>query len=198
MFKKLFLMMVATAVAALLLAQTQATYAHGHLEVGKYELVIGFKNEPAFNGELNGLDLRVTNSETGEPVTGLADTLQAELTFGSSSRVLEIRGVWGQDGAYTADVLPVEAGDYTWRIFGDIEGTPVDVSMTSSPDTFSAVRAKTDIAFPTAELTASELAEKAEAAAGSAQTAMIIAVIGLLVGIAGLVVGFLGFRAAKG
>lgn len=197
MFKKAIFMM-ATAVAVFLFAQIQSAHAHGHLEVDKYELTIGFKNEPAYNGEPNGLDLRVVNTETDEPVTGLADTLQAELTFGSSSRTLDIRGVWGQDGAYTADIFPVQVGDYTWRIFGEIEGVPVDVSMTSSPDTFSPIRSKADIAFPEAEMSTGELLEKAEAAASSAQTAMIVAVIGLLVGIAGLVVGFLGFRAAKG
>lgn len=197
MFKKAMFMM-ATAVAVFLFAQIELTHAHGHLEVDKYELTIGFKNEPAYNGEPNGLDLRVVNTETDEPVTGLADTLQAELIFGSSNRVLDIRAVWGQDGAYTADIFPVQEGDYTWRIFGEIEGVPVDVSMTSSPDTFSPIRSKADIAFPEAEMSTGELLEKAEAAASSAQTAMIVAVIGLLVGIAGLVVGFLGFRAAKG
>src|SRR3712207_3968541 len=105
--------------------------AHGHTTVGDYELVIGFRNEPAYQGEPNGLDLFVTNTKTGEKVNDLADTLKAEIIFGGTKKELEIRAKWGEDGAYTADVLPTQAGDYTWHIWGDIKGTPVDVSMTS-------------------------------------------------------------------
>ena len=110
--------------------------AHGHVMVGDYELEIGFRNEPALQDELNGLELAVQNTKTSGPVTGLEDTLQAEIIFGASSRVLKIEPVPDEDGAYTAAFIPSEVGDYTWHIFGKIEDTPVDVSMTSSPTTF--------------------------------------------------------------
>lgn len=170
------------------------TSAHGHLEVGKYELVIGFKTEPAYQGQPNGLDLRVTNKETGQSVAGLADTLKAELLFGSSKKELSIRPQWGVDGAYTADVVPTEAGDYTWRIVGTIEGTPVDVSMTSSPETFNSVQTLASVAFPAADPTAAELRAEAGAAA---QTALVVGIVGVVLGIAGLVAGFLGIRAGR-
>lgn len=180
-----------------LFAFVQPAAAHGHTNVGKYELVIGFHVEPAYQGEPNGLDLFVTNTETEEPVNDLADSLQVEIIYGSSRQELEVRAQWGQDGAYTADVLPTEAGDYTWHIWGDIEGTPVDVEMTSSPDTFSPVRAKANVSFPAAEPTTSELQAAVDAAAGRASTALIIGVLGLVVGMVGLVIGFMGMRAAR-
>jgi hypothetical protein len=171
--------------------------AHGHAQVGDYELVIGFRNEPAYQGEPNGLDLRVTNKQTGQPVKGLEDTLKAELSFGSSKRELAIKPQWGKDGAYTADIIPTAAGDYTWHIFGTIEGTPADVTMTSSPETFSSIQAKGEVAFPAAETTAAELQAQAAAAASTAQAALIVGGLGGLLGVAGIVVGVLGLRARR-
>jgi hypothetical protein len=182
--------------AALLIPFTLSTaLAHGHTTVGDYELVIGFHNEPAYQSEPNGLDLFVTNTKTGEKVNDLADTLKVELLFGSTKKELTIRPQWGEDGAYTADVLPTVAGDYTWHIWGDIKGTPVDVSMTSSPETFSAIRGKAEVAFPAAEATPAELQAQVAAAQQSAQMALIVGAAGAALGVAGIVVGFLGLRA---
>lgn len=167
-----------------------SAWAHGHTDVGIYELVIGFHNEPAYAGEPNGLDLFVTNTETEEPVNGLEETLRVEIIYGRSTRELTMRTQYGQEGAYTADILPTAAGDYTWHIWGDIEGTPVDVSMTSSPDTFSPMRTRADFSFPAAEPTAAELGQ-------ASQTALIVGIVGAVLGLAGLAVGFMGMRAAR-
>ena len=170
---------------ALLLPLTAA--AHGSTTVGDYELVIGFHNEPAFQGEPNGLDLFVTNRTTNEPVKGLEETLQVEIIYGASTRELVLETQFGQDGAYTAYVLPTEAGDYTWHIWGDIEGTPVDVSMTSSPVTFGSIQSKTEAAFPAAEPTLAELRNQT-------QLALTIGILGAVLGGIGIVMGFLGMR----
>ena len=72
-------MALALLLAALLIPFTASVAsAHGHTTVGDYELVIGFHNEPAYQGEPNGLDLFVTNTKTKENINGLADTLKAE------------------------------------------------------------------------------------------------------------------------
>ena len=184
--------------AALLLPLTTSlALAHGHTEAGDYEIVIGFHNEPAYAGEPNGLDLFVTNKATGEKINDLADTLKAEIIFGSSKKELEVRAQWGQDGAYTADVLPTAAGDYTWHIWGDIKGTPVDVSMTSSPETFSAIKAKSVVAFPAAEATPAELQALAASAQQAAQTALMVGIAGAVLGLIGIAVGVLGLRSGR-
>lgn len=185
-------------VTALLLPLTVSlALAHGHTTVGDYELVIGFKNEPAYQGEPNGLDLSVTNTKTGEKVNDLADTLKVELLFGASKKELAIRPQWGKDGAYTADVLPTADGDYTWHIWGTIENTPVDVSMMSGPETFGPVKAKSTVAFPAAESTPAELNAQAATAAQTAQTALIVGGLGALIGVAGLAVAVLALRSRK-
>lgn len=198
MNRSLRLLAPALLLVALLLPFTASVAsAHGHIEVGDYELVIGFHNEPAYQGEPNGLDLFVTNKKTGEKVNDLADTLKAEIIFGSSKKQFTLEPQWEEDGAYTAYVLPTEMGDYTWHIFGDIKGTPIDVSMTSGPDTFGAVEAKSAIAFPAAEATPAELRAQAAAAARTAQIALLVGGGGALLGVAGLVVGFMGLRARR-
>jgi hypothetical protein len=181
----------AVALALLLaLVMPLSVLAHGHTEVGDYELVIGFHNEPAYQGEPNGLDLFVTNMKTKERVNGLEETLKAEIIYGASKQELTMEAQWGQDGAYTAYVLPTEAGDYTWHIWGDIEGTPVDVSMTSSPDTFSSVEPKSAVAFPAVEPTLKELREQS-------QLALTVGIVGALLGAIGIILGFLGMRARR-
>jgi hypothetical protein len=189
-FRLLVALLTASALAILALVLIyHAAAAHGHTEVGDYELVIGFHNEPAYQGEPNGLDLFVTNHETGDPVNGLEETLQVEIIFGSETKALELEPQFGQEGAYTAHLIPSAAGDYTWHIFGTIEDTPVDVRMTSGPDTFSSVAAKSSAAFPAEE--------PAQTAAGTNQTALLLGAAGVVLGLAGLVFGLLGWTAAR-
>jgi hypothetical protein len=164
--------------------------AHGSTQVGDYELVIGFHNEPAYQGEPNGLDLFVTDTTTNEPVNGLEETLNVEIIYGASKKELTLEPQFGQDGAYTADLLPTEAGDYTWHIWGDIEGTPVDVSMTSSPDTFGSVEPKSEFAFPAAEPTFQQLRD-------TTQLALTVGILGAVLGVIGIILGFLSLRARK-
>jgi hypothetical protein len=195
---KIVRILAAITLAAIFLVRiTGVGFAHGQTEVGIYELVIGFHIEPAYQGEPNGLDLFVTNSETGERVNGLEETLQVEIIYGSSTRALEIEPQFGQEGAYTAHLIPTAAGDYTWHIFGTIENTPVDVRMTSSPTTFGAVVAKSVAAFPAAEPNLEAVNNQATNAAGAARTALLIGAAGALFGLAGLFFGFMGWMAAR-
>jgi hypothetical protein len=176
----------------LLLAAVPSAGAHGHTEVGNYTLVIGFRNEPAYQGEVNGLDLFVTNKTTGAPVNGLEQTLQAEIIYGASTRALNLRPQYGQEGAYTADIIPTEAGDYTWHIFGAIEDTPVDVRMTSAPDTFSSVQSRAESLFP-----GDPSASGQSGGETAARTALLVGGAGLVFGLLGLVFGVLGYLTAR-
>jgi hypothetical protein len=185
------------AVALAVIVSSGTALAHGHVEVGPYELVIGFRSEPAIQGEVNGLDLRVSVHESGAPVTGLEETLKAEISYGATTQPLELRARWGEEGAYTADIIPTEAGDYSFRIFGTIEGEPVDVAMTSSPDTFSSVGAKASIAFPAPEAAPAELAAAAAAAQQTATVALAVGGLGLLLGAAGLAFGLSARRVSR-
>ncbi len=172
-----------------LLGATGTALAHGHTTVGDYELVIGFHGEPAYQDEPNGLDLFVTNTKTGEKINGLASTLSAEISYGSSTKALQLKPQFGVDGGYTAYVLPTESGNYTWHIFGMIKTTPVDVKMTSSPNTFSAVQPKSNVAFPNALPSPVALQQQLDGVNRLAVAALIVGVLGLLAGAGGVYYG---------
>jgi hypothetical protein len=178
-----------------LMVTTTAAFAHGSTTVGDYTVEIGFKNEPAIQGEMNGLDLIVTNTKTEKPVTGLEESLQAEIIFGATKKALKIEPVEGEDGAYTAAMIPTAVGDYTWHIFGKIEDTPVDISMTSSPTTFVSVDPPSTISIPGSEPAITVLETALSQANQRATIGMIAGIVGILIGIISLVIALT--RSAK-
>ncbi len=182
---RLAFLLLATILVALLVHS--AVFAHGMTTVGDYELEIGFHNEPVVVGMPNALDLFVTNAKTGEKVNGLQDTLQAELIFGASTKSFALEPQEGGDGAYTAYVIPAAVGDYTWHITGKINDTPVDVSMTSSPDTFNSAEEASMYTFPAA----------VNPSAGIANTALLVGGAGLVVGLIGLAFGLAALQASR-
>lgn len=153
-------LMVATVFA---LAPAMAS-AHEHRDVagGKYSMVVGFLDEPAFTTVKNGLDLRVsattggtptpTSDEEveGTPVEGLEKTLKAEVIYGDQKMDLTLEPAFGAPGAYEAWFFPMAAGDYSFHIYGDIEGTAIDETFTSSPEGFSSVIDRAQYEFPKA------------------------------------------------
>ena len=149
--------------AACAAALPLAVGAHEEREIGdgRFNVVVGFIDEPAFVGEKNGLYLRVTWSaaagaetpaaggeEEGTPVEGLAGTLEAEVIFGEQTMELELTPAFGEPGVYQSVFFPTEPGDYAFRVFGEIEGNQIDESFTSSPEGFDSVQEIEPFQFP--------------------------------------------------
>ncbi|MCL6649224.1 MAG: hypothetical protein K6U89_12920, partial [Chloroflexi bacterium] len=104
--------LVALSLPLVLLSSTGAALAHERRNVGPYTFVVGFINEPAFSDMLNGVDLRIAQTATGEPVTGAEQTLKVTVMQGSDSRELSLRARYNQPGAYVADFVPTRPGQY--------------------------------------------------------------------------------------
>jgi hypothetical protein len=146
--------------AALLAALPLAADAHESRTIagGKYEIVVGFMNEPVFAGDKSGLEFWVSDltkatpvaggEAEGAPMEGLEVTLQAEVIFGDQTMELPLEATWDEPGAYGSVFFPVEPGDYTFRIFGTIGDTEIDESFTSGPETFSMVADPAPLQFP--------------------------------------------------
>ena len=132
--------------AALLAITAGGAFAHEERDVGDYSFEVGFIDEPVFTGQKSGLELIVSSGD--EPVEGLEETLEAEVTFGSQTRDLEISPRFGEPGAYESVFFPTAAGPYTFRIYGDVEGATIDESFTSSPDGFGEVEELSGGQFP--------------------------------------------------
>lgn len=161
--------------------------AHEQRDVGEYTFTVGFLEEPVFTGQKSGLDLRVARGD--EPVEGLEETLQAEVSFSGQGRDLEIAPVFGEPGAYRSVFFPTAAGPYSFHITGDIEGTGIDETFSSGPDTFGEVEDVAGGQFPIQYPATGDVARDAEAGANAATTATIALVLGgagLLVGLVAL------------
>ena len=168
--------------AALAATASTAAFAHEDRETGGYKLVVGFMDEPAYEGERNAVSLRVTKESEDEEeespstaamsmggrhdpeavaVEGLQDTLQVEVTHVPSnvSRTMNLRAVFNDPGHYAADLIPTSPGHYRFRFFGVIEGEAIDATFDSRAGGghFDDVRVATAIHFPDAVASAREL-----------------------------------------
>ena len=64
---------------------------------------------------------------------------------------------WQSPGSYDAYVIPVQPGDYVFRIYGSIDGDAVDETFIPGPETFSVVLDRTTLEFPQAAASADGL-----------------------------------------
>ncbi|MER3439194.1 MAG: hypothetical protein C4346_17285 [Chloroflexota bacterium] len=152
--------------ALLTLSVPGTASAHEVREVlgGKYRIVVGFLNEPVFAGDKSGLDLRVTDNPAttsgAEPdytgIEGLESTLQAEVIYGDQKLALPLEPRWRDPGAYASYFYPMAVGDYSFHIWGTINGEQVDETFTSGPETFGPVQER--IEFPKQAASASSAA----------------------------------------
>ena len=172
---------------ALVALSTGSVIAHEERAVGELTFVVGFMDEPVFTGQKSGLELMVSRGD--QPVEGLEETLQAQVIFGSETRDLEVSPRFGEPGAYQSVFFPTAAGPYTFRIFGEVEGEPIDEEFTSGPESFGEVEDLAGGQFPVQFPATADVVSDAEAgaaAATQATIALVLAVIGLLAGLVAL------------
>ncbi len=186
---------------------TSAATAHERRDVGPYQFVVGFLTEPAFEGLKNGVELRVLQAETQQPVEGLEHMLQVEITYVPSgvAKVLRLRTIYREPGRYTADLIPTAPGQYRFRFIGSITGTAVNETFDSRAGggQFDDVEASADIQFPErlptmremqgavrgAQQTAQQAQDAALAAQAGITSAQTFAIIGTVLGALGIATG---------
>lgn len=120
---------------ALASAHQHATYDIGGVE---YEITIGSLNEPIAVDDKTGVDFRVSRGHHGsansEPVAGLENDLQVELIAGDKKKVLDLSPVYNTPGSYKAAFFPTVPTTLSYRIFGTINDTPVDLTFTCTEE----------------------------------------------------------------
>lgn len=187
----------ACAVAACLFLVAAPALAHEERTVAGYNMEVGFINEPVFVGDKSGLEFSVMKDD--QPVTGLEQTLTAQVTYQGQSRDLPLEARDDSPGWYQSVFIPTAAGPYTFHISGSINGTAVDESFTSSPTGFDEVQEASAGEWPNQLPTTTELsatAQKGADAAGTATIALGIGIVGVVIGILGLGVALAGRRKA--
>jgi hypothetical protein len=154
------------ALSTLLLVTPLAAEAHETRTIadGRYQIVVGFIDEPVFAGDKSGLEFFVSDhsasatpvtgagsddeEDAGAPVEGLEMTLKAEVIFSDQTMELPLSARFNTPGAYESVFFPMKPGDYTFRIYGTLVGTDIDESFTSSPEGFGAVEDPAPLQFP--------------------------------------------------
>jgi hypothetical protein len=181
-----------------------AALAHERRTVGDYSFLVGFNNEPAIQGEMNGAQITVTKPSDGNrPVTGLQNTLKVSVAFGGGQpKEFPVTAVSSTPGRYVAGFIPTRAGSYIFTITGTAEEQPVNERFESGPGRFDDVDSATTLQFPDqvplandatrAAQSAAAQASEAQAAADSARS---IAIAGVLAGVFGIAVGIAGLVA---
>jgi hypothetical protein len=180
--KKLFVRSAIAAVVIALLAVPTAVMAHETRPVGDYEFVVGWSVEPSYEGQMNGVSLRVRTPGTPPtPVEGVEENLQVEVTYIATGQTVTepLETVFNNPGLYIAHMLPTAAGQYEFRFFGTINGDEINETFTSG-DRFDNINSTEDIQFPekVAQVRevqgiaseAAAVADDADSAASSAQT----------------------------
>jgi hypothetical protein len=202
----LFLFAAAAFGALVLFPATAEAHERRDVNGGSHQFVVGFMSEPAFEGQQNGIDLRITQGND-EPVEGLEHVLQVEVTHNESgvSAVLPLRALWGEPGRYQADLVPTASGGYEFRFFGVIDGAEVDETFLSRSlgGGFNDVEPLTAIQFPETVASGRELQgavagaqSELLAAQDAAATARTLAIAGIALGLIGLAAGAGGLALA--
>ena len=165
------------------------TAAHERRTVGPYTFVVGWLVEPSFVGEMNGLDLTVTETASAKPLEGLEKTLQAEIVTGGNAATLPLplAARFGMAGKYQAQVLPTRTGDYTFHIFGTAGSTKIDERFESGPGRFGSVESTTAVQFPAKLVSADDLAARLDEIRTIGIAGVVLGAIALAVGATALV-----------
>ncbi len=134
-----------------------SAHQHGTFTFGgsTYSFVVGSLNEPVAVDDKTGVDLTVTKGagtptmsadgdmdgmpKSSTPVTGLEKTLQVELSAGGKTKVLALSPAYGKPGSYTAPFYPTVATSLSYRFFGTIDGTKVNITFVCRPEGATAI-----------------------------------------------------------
>jgi hypothetical protein len=177
--------------------------AHEHRTVAEnYEFVVGWTGEPAISNQPNAVDLRITLFEGGVPevteenedqdlggvpVEGAEESLKVTVSTGGEAASTEVplEPAFGEPGAYEGGpIIPTLPGDYTFVITGTLpDGTAIDETFESGPDTFGTVEDATTLEFPAPTDEASSASSSDSSSDDDSDTAMIIAIIAVILAV---------------
>lgn len=157
--------------------------------------------------------MAMQKGDPGDAVTGLAETLQVDVSHLATGGVVTLGFRESQTipGRYEATFIPTAIGEYEFRIFGDIEGEAIDEAFISGPDTFDTVESADAIQFPStfrsprqlenavygAQDEAAVATDEARRSSNSANIALGLAIVAALAGIAGAALGGYAFLVTR-
>ena len=104
-------------------------YAHTTIEVGPYQIEVGWQDEPPVVGILNAItiDIREPGDVEGISmgITSAFKNLQASVVSGGASKVLDIN-TDPRPGHYYAKIIPTKIGSLEIKLQGEINGVKIN------------------------------------------------------------------------
>ena len=144
------------------LALAVPAFAHEDRSVGPYNLHVGWHVEPALVGQLNAVELTVT--QDGNPVADVGQNLTVTVsTGGVTSDPFTLDASDETPGLYTAALIPTVVGDYSFHFVGTIGSNQVDETFNSADGMFNSVDPVSDLMFPEQEPSNAELQQQIDA-----------------------------------
>lgn len=113
----------------------------------RFEITVQYMHEPAILGDTNGVRMQI--SENGEPVMGAHSSLTVQVEFMEAVRVLNMYEDPAQPGGYTGVFIPMQEGEYSFVVHGELDGVEINETFTVS-DGLVNVTPRTDYEFPNA------------------------------------------------
>jgi len=113
-------------------------FAHTIDSVGEYRVEIGWMNEPVVSGETNAIEFYVSPLEPNldlkdqvfkNGILGLKKTVKIQLVYKDENIMLPLSPDHNIPGKYHAFINPTVSGFYQANILGNIEDTPISLSM---------------------------------------------------------------------
>jgi hypothetical protein len=140
----------------ILMASSALAHEHRVIMIGQdhYEFTVGSLGEPVYVDDKSGVQMMVKHlgemtSEQREaeesdhsshdvsgvetPVTGLEKTWQVEISANGAKKVLPFGAAYGKPGEYHAVFYPTAATEFSYRVFGEVDGTPVNLLFECNP-----------------------------------------------------------------
>jgi hypothetical protein len=187
MYRALSAMSVVAIVIASLLLTSGMAYAHERRMVGPYQFVVGWLNEPAYVGQFNSLDMRITDTRTNQPVSGLEKTLTADVAAGGLAPFpLTVSARFGTAGAYNGYVMPTVTGQYTFHITGKIDTQAIDEKFLSGPNTFGDIENTATVQYPAKVPVADDLSKRLDAIQSGVDQTRIFAIVAIALSVLAL------------
>ena len=163
---------------------TRPGSAHERRNLGPYQVVVGWLEEPAFAGVANAVDFRVTDTRStpAKPVEGLEKTLTVQVFQGGSTTPYNapFRTRSGNPGAYAADIIPTREGSYRFVVKGKIDTLEVNETFETGPGRFDEIRPITQLQYPDKVPAGAELGRTLDDIRSTADQVRIIAIVALV------------------
>jgi len=162
-----------------LLFSFQIASAHTTIQVGKYNVEVGWVDEPPIVGQRNAIVVNVEDPASSDTVVDVSK-LVVTVSYGGQTKQLTLQPL-SEDttNQYIAPILPTTPGTYTVLLTGKVGDADANASV--EPEE---VEAADTLTFPNVAASQSN---------GLGLSGW-IAIAALIVGLAGLVLGFMAFQ----